>query len=147
MPPVPAYSLCLRKAKVPPRHYRTRVEEMSITIGGYTASGSLVTTVIFFVIGWIISTIIIYVITTLMGEKEGIGTAVLAALVGAIIYSIAYFFLGQGLWAGLIGGFFWLIALGSLYEIGWLRALLTAIIVWIVAIIVGYVLPTIVGPL
>jgi Na+/melibiose symporter-like transporter len=108
---------------------------------------SLVSTAVFFVIGWIISTIIIYAVTSLLGEKEGIGTALLAALVGAIIYALAYYFLGQGLIAGLVGGFVWLLALGSLYEIGWLKALLTAVIVWIVAIIVGWFLPTIIGPL
>ena len=144
---MPTHGLRLRKVKVPALHYRTRVEEVSITIGGYTVPGSVLTAVIFFVIGWIISTIIIYVITTLLGEKEGIGTALLAALVGAIIYALAYFFLGQGLIAGLIGGFVWLLALGGLYEIGWLKALLTAVVVWVVAIVVGWFLPTVIGPL
>ncbi|HEY4657319.1 MAG TPA: hypothetical protein VIH34_02415 [Candidatus Bathyarchaeia archaeon] len=41
----------------------------------------------------------------------------------------------------------WLYSLGSLYKIGWLRALVIAIVVWISATIVGIVLPTIVGPL
>lgn len=110
-------------------------------------SASLASTVVFFVIGWIISAIIIYVVTRLFDAKEGIGTALLAALVGAIIYALAYFFLGQGLWAGVIGGFVWLLALGSLYEMGWLKALVVAVVVWIVAAIVGFVLPTVVGPL
>jgi len=30
---------------------------------------------------------------------------------------------------------------------GWLKALGVAVIVWIVAVIVGFVLPTVVGPL
>lgn len=110
-------------------------------------AASVVSTVVFFVIGWVISTIIIYAVTTLLGEKEGIGTAMMAALVGAIIYALAYFFLGQGLLAGLIGGFVWLLALGSLYKTGWLKAFLTAVIVWIVAIVVGWFLPTVIGPL
>jgi len=110
-------------------------------------SVSLASTVVFFVIGWIVSAIIIYAVTRLFEAKEGIGTAFLAALVGAIIYAIAYFFLGQGLWAGLIGGFVWLLALRGLYDIGWLKALAVAVVVWIIAIIVGWFLPTIVGPL
>lgn len=112
--------------------------EMAVSLGA---------TAVFFFVGLIITAIIIYVVTKLFREKEGIGTALLAALVGAVIYALAYFFLGQGLLAGLIGGFVWLLALGTLYKMGWLKAFIVAIIVWIVAAIVGLVLPTVVGPL
>jgi len=108
---------------------------------------AIVNTIIFFLVGLIVSTIIIYVVTKLFGEKEGVGTAVLAALVGAIIYALAYYFLGEGLLAALIAGFVWLLALGSLYSMGWWRALGVAIIVWIVAFLVGFILPTVIGPL
>ncbi len=102
---------------------------------------------IFFLVGLIISTIIIYVVTKLFGEKEGVGTAILAALIGAVIYALAYYFLGEGLLAALIAGFVWLLALGGLYNMGWWKALGVAIIVWVVAFIVGLILPTVVGPL
>lgn len=102
---------------------------------------------IFFLVGLIISTIIIYVITKLFEEKEGIGTALMAALVGAVIYALAYYFLGHGLLAALIAGFVWLLALGGLYSMGWWKALGVAIVVWIVAFFVGFILPTVVGPL
>jgi len=108
---------------------------------------TLAATAVFFIVGLIVSAIIIYVVTKLFGEREGIGTALLAALAGAIIYALAYYFLGHGLLAALIGGFVWLLALGSLYKIGWLKALVVAVIVWIVAAIVGFLLPTVVGPL
>jgi len=104
-------------------------------------------TVIFFLIGLAISTIIIYVITKLFEQKEGVGTAILAALVGAVIYALAYYFLGEGLLAALIAGFVWLLALGSLYSMGWWKALGVAIVVWIVAFFVGFIFPTVVGPL
>jgi hypothetical protein len=106
-------------------------------------------TVIVFVISLIISAIIIYVVTKMFGEKEGFGTALLAAFIGAIIYAAAYYFLKPELgWlASLIGGIAWLIALGFLYGIGWLKALVIAIIVWIIAAIVGIFLPTMIGPL
>jgi len=110
-------------------------------------SVSLGEALIFFLVGLIVSTIIIYVITKLFEEKEGVGTAILAALVGAVIYALAYYFLGQGLLAALIAGFVWLLALGSLYSMGWWKALGVAIIVWIVAFFVGFILPTVVGPL
>jgi len=104
-------------------------------------------TVLIFVVGLIISTIIIYVISKLFGQKEGIGRAFVTAIVGAIVYSVAYFILGNGLLAALIGGFVWLVALRGLYDIGWFRAFLIAIIVWVAAAIVGFLLPTVPGPL
>ncbi|MFW6144230.1 MAG: hypothetical protein ACOC55_01480 [Candidatus Natronoplasma sp.] len=105
------------------------------------------TALIYFLIALIISAIIIWVITKLFGEKEGFGTALLAALVGAIIYTLAYFLLGDGLISAILAGIVWTLALGSLYNMGWLKAIVTAVIVWIVAIIVGMFLPTVVGPL
>ena len=120
---------------------------MPTTIGGYTLAGSLLGAVIFFVIGWLISAIIIYFVTKLFEQKEGFGTAFLAALVGAIIYALAFFFLGSGLLAGVVAGLGWLIALAALYEMSGLRALAVAVVVWIVAVIVGWFLPTVLGPL
>jgi hypothetical protein len=73
----------------------------------------------------------------------------LAAFIGAIIYAAAYYFLKPevGWLASLIGGIAWLIALGSLYGFGWLKALVIALIIWIIAAIVGIFLPTMIGPL
>jgi len=107
-------------------------------------------TVIVFLISLVVSAIIIYIVTKIFGEKEGFGTALLAAFIGAIIYAAAYYFLKPELgWlASLIGGIAWLIALGFLYGIGWLKALGIALIVWIIAAIVGILdLPTMIGPL
>lgn len=106
-------------------------------------------TVIVFFISLVVSAIIIYVVTKIFGEKEGFGTAVLAAFTGAIIYAATYYFLRPELgWvASIIGGIAWLIALGFLYSIGWLKALGIAIIVWIIAAVVGFFLPTVIGPL
>ncbi len=108
-----------------------------------------VAAVIVFLISLIISAIIIYVVTKLFGEKEGFGTALLTAFIGAIIYAATYYFLRPELgWlASLIGGIAWLIALGFLYSIGWLKALGIALIVWIIAAIVSFFLPTMIGPL
>jgi len=108
---------------------------------------SIVATLLTFVIQLIISTLIIYVVTKLMGETEGIITAVLAALIGTVIYSAAYYVLGAGWIAAIIGGIVWLLALQYLYKIGWLKSLAIAVIVWIVAVIVGFFLPTLTGPL
>jgi len=108
-----------------------------------------IATIIVFLISLVISAIIIYVVTKIFGEKKGFGTALLAAFIGTIIYAATYYFLSPELgWlASLIGGIAWLIALGSLYGIGWLKALGIALIVWIIAAIVSFVLPTVIGPL
>ena len=102
---------------------------------------------IVFVVGLIISTVIIYITTKLFGQKEGLGRAFLTAVIGAAVYSIMYFIFGTGWIAAIVGGLVWLIALRALYDIGWLRALVIAVIVWIAATIVGLLLPTAPGPL
>ena len=100
-----------------------------------------------FVIGLVISTIIVYIVTKLFGEKEGIGRAFLTAIIGSVAYSIVYFLLGNGWLAAIVGGIVWLIALRAIYDIGWLKALVVAVIIWIAATIVGLLLPTAPGPL
>jgi hypothetical protein len=94
----------------------------------------------------IVSTIVIYIVVKLFGEEEGITTALLAAFIGSVIYSAAYYFLGTGTMATVIGGIAWLIALGSLYKIGWIKSLLVAIVVWVVINLLSF-LPNVVGPL
>lgn len=106
-----------------------------------------VMTAILFVVGLIVSTVTIYVVTKLFKQKEGIGRAFLTALIGTIVYTIMYFIFGQGWIAGIVGGFVWLLALRGLYDVGWLKAFGIAVIVWIAAIIVGLLLPTVPGPL
>lgn len=106
-----------------------------------------VVSILTFVVGLIVSTIIIYVVTKLFKQKERIGRAFVTAIIGTIVYSISYFLLGTGWIAAIIGGFVWLIALRGLYDIGWLKALVVAAIVWIAATIVGFLLPTVPGPL
>ena len=103
--------------------------------------------VLAFVIGLIVSTVIIWIITKVLGEREGIGTALLAALIGTIIYTVAYYFLGQGILPAIAAGIVWLLALKGLYKIGWLKALLIAFLIWIVTAFVSVFLPTVTGPL
>jgi hypothetical protein len=100
-----------------------------------------------FVVGLIISTVIIYIVTKLFGQKEGIGRAFLSAIIGTVVYSVVYFIFSQGWIAAIVGGIVWLLALRGLYDIGWLRAFAIALIVWIAATIVGFLLPTVPGPL
>ncbi|HLG24332.1 MAG TPA: hypothetical protein VI564_05380 [Candidatus Nanoarchaeia archaeon] len=100
-----------------------------------------------FLISLVISAVIIYVATKLFGEEEGFGTAIMAALCGSVIFAIVSYFIGAGLIATLIAGISWLIALGSLYKIGWIKSFIVAVVIWVFAAIVSAVLPTIAGPL
>jgi hypothetical protein len=102
---------------------------------------ALLEVVIGFLISLVVSGVIIYLATKLLGEKEGFGTAIFAALIGAIIFALASYFIVVGWIAALIGGIAWLIALSSLYNIGWLKSLVIAIVIWIFAAIVSWVLP------
>jgi len=110
-------------------------------------ASTLAELVIYLIVGLIVSSIIIYLVTKLFGEREGIETAVPTALVGAIIYALSFFFLGQGLFASIIAGFVWLAALVSMYDMSWLKAGATALVVWVAAALVSFVLPTVIGPL
>ncbi len=95
----------------------------------------------------VISTVIIYFVTRLMGEKEGLVTALIAAVIGTVVYILAYFLLGNGLLAAVLAGIVWLLALKGLYKIGWVKALIIAVLIWIFATIIGFFLPTLSGPL
>ena len=104
-------------------------------------------TVFIFLIGLFVSGIIIYFVTKLFGASKGIGTAILTALIGTIVYTISYHLLGTGWMAAIIAGIVWLITLGALYKIGFLRSLVIAIAIWVSATIIGVFLPTVSGPL
>lgn len=99
-----------------------------------------------FIVGFVISTIIIYITTKLFGQKEGIGRAFVTALIGTLVYFVAYYIFGKGIISALIGGIIWLIALKMLYNIGWFKAFMIAVVVWIAATIIGFLLPTVPGP-
>ncbi len=103
--------------------------------------------VIAFIIETIVSMIIIYIVTSLFGEKASIVKAFVTAIVGAVVYSVTYHLIGNGLLAAAVGGIIWLLVLKGLYNIGWFKAFATAVVIWVVAIIVGIFLPTLPGPL
>jgi hypothetical protein len=98
-----------------------------------------------FIIGIIVSTIIIYIITKLLGEKEGIKTAFFAAVIGSVVFGVVHLFT-SGLLAAAIAGIVWFFALKWLYNMGWLKTIVVAVILWVVASIVGAILPTGMGP-
>lgn len=100
-----------------------------------------------FLASLVISAIVIYLAAKLLGEKEGFGTAIMAAFIGAVLFSLVSYFIGMGWIASLIGGIAWLIALGNLYNMGWIKSSIVAVVIWLFAGLVSIVLPTIAGPL
>ena len=107
---------------------------------------SSTSTIASFLVALIISMVIIYLVTKLLGEKEGLGTAFLAALIGTAVYTLFYYVLGQGLVAAFIAGIVWLLALQKLYSIGWIKSLVIAIAIWLLTSIAGWFHPSLTGP-
>ena len=101
-----------------------------------------------FIVGLVISTIIIiYIATKLFGQKEGIGRALVTALLVQSSIFVVYYIFGNGLLSAVVGGIIWLIALKMVYNIGWFKAFVIAAVVWIAATVIGFLLPTVPGPI
>jgi len=104
-------------------------------------------TIIVFVIGLVVSTVIIFFIAKLFGEREGIKYAFLAAFSGTLIFSIFNNLFVNNIIISIIGGAIWFFALKIIYRMKWLKTLLITFIIWIVASLVGILIPTLPGPL
>ena len=99
-----------------------------------------------FIVGLVISTILVYFTTKLLRQKEGIGRAFVTAIIGTVIYFVTYYVFANGLLSAIVGGMIWLLALKVLYNIGWFKALVIAVILWISSTLIGFLLPTVPGP-
>jgi hypothetical protein len=104
-------------------------------------------TIIRLLVGLLISTIVIYLTTFLLGQRRSIKLAIFAAIIGTVVYEIAYYFLGHGFLATVLGGIAWLLALKTIYRIGWLKSLIISLIIWIITYIISSYLPTTMGVL
>ncbi len=100
-----------------------------------------------FLLGLIVSSLVIYFVTSIFGRGKGIMTAVVAALSGSAIYTLAFMLLSSGLVSTLAGGVVWLLAIKHFYNVGWLRATIIALGIWILTNFVSIFLPTVAGPL
>jgi hypothetical protein len=102
--------------------------------------------ILIFLIGLLISTVVIYLSSLFLGTKRSFKLAFFTAIIGSIIYAIAHYLLGNGLVPAVLGGLSWLIALKTIYKIGWIHALIMAIVIWVLTSIIGILLPTAPGP-
>jgi hypothetical protein len=105
------------------------------------------TSVIIFIIGLLISTLVIYLVTSITRHRRSIKLAFFTAIIGSIVYGIVYLWLGNGFLSAVLGGIAWLLALKAIYHMGWLKALIIAVSIWIITSIIGVLLPTATGPL
>jgi predicted neutral ceramidase superfamily lipid hydrolase len=105
------------------------------------------TSVIIFIIGLLISTLVIYLVTSITRHRRSIKLALFTAIIGSIVYGIVYLWLGNGFLSAVLGGIAWLLALKAIYHMGWLKALIIAVSIWIITSIIGVLLPTATGPL
>jgi hypothetical protein len=105
------------------------------------------TSIFIFLIGLLVSTLVIYVVTFFMRQRRSMKLALFTAIIGSIVYGIAYVLLGNGFLSAVLGGIAWLLALKAIYHMGWLKALIVAVGIWIITTLVGVLLPTAIGPL
>ena len=105
------------------------------------------TSIIMFLVGLLVSTLVIYVVTLFMRQRRSMKLALFTAIIGSIVYGIAYVWLGNGFLSAVLGGIAWLLALKAIYHMGWLKALIVAVGIWIITTVIGVLLPTVIGPL
>jgi len=103
--------------------------------------------IIIFLIGLLISTLVIYLVTSITRHRRSIKLALFTAIIGSIVYGIVYALLGNGFLSAILGGIAWLLALKTIYHMGWLKALIIAVGIWIITTIIGVLLPTSTGRL
>ncbi len=105
-----------------------------------------VTSMTSFLVSLVVSGIIIYLVTMVLGRSRGIGTAIMTAFTGSVIYALAPIVPIDFL-SSIVAGIAWLFAIRHFYGMGWFRAFITAVVIWFVAGIVSRFLPTLIGPL
>jgi predicted neutral ceramidase superfamily lipid hydrolase len=104
-------------------------------------------TIIQFLIVLLVSTVVIYVATLFLRQKRSVKLALFSAIIGSIVYVIAYTRSEDPLISAILGGIAWLLALRIIYRMGWLKALIVAVIIWIIIYLIDGLLPTTIGPL
>lgn len=101
----------------------------------------LIILAILFLLSWFFSGLIIHVSSKILGQKEGFVIAMSAALIGSLIYLVAYFFINESFISSLIATIGWLFALKRLYSVGWIRSFFIAIVIWILNSIMSRYVP------
>ena len=81
-----------------------------------------------------------YVVTLVMRQRRSIKLALFTAIIGSVVYVIAYVRLENDFLSAVLGGIAWLLALKAIYHMGWLKALIVAVVILVITFIIGVLL-------
>jgi len=95
----------------------------------------LITTIIKFIIVLLISTLVIYLVTSITRHRRSIKLALFTAIIGLIVYVIVHFWFENSFLSAVLAGIAWLLAVKTIYHMGWLKALIIATSIWTITII------------
>lgn len=102
---------------------------------------ALIDSVIVFVVSLLIGALGIYIGARVVADYDDFTYAIVTALIGAVVWVVVAFFLG---WIPFLGPLLALVAyiavINVRYPGGWLRAVGIALIAWVAAVVVLYVL-------
>ena len=104
-----------------------------------------VNSIIIFLVHLLILTLIIYVVTSILRKRRSMKFALLTSIVGLIVYWIANSLWENTLVSAFLGGIAWLVSLKTIYRMGWIKALIVAVGVLIIAYIVAAELSRAIG--
>ena len=110
-----------------------------------TVEGLTVKSIIIFLVHLLILMLIIYLVTLLLGKRRSMKLALFTSIVGLIVYWIANSLWTNSLVSAFLGGISWLVALKTIYRMGWIRALIVAVGILIISYIVVTELPRALG--
>lgn len=99
---------------------------------------AMIPRVIEFLVAWGISTIVIYlavIIYPRKREKSDLFNSLVTALLGAIIFEI-FAYLGIAL-GSLLALIIWLFILKKMFKVGWISAVVIAVIIWVLNIVIS----------
>lgn len=104
---------------------------------------ALIDTVIVFVVSLLIGALGIYLGARVVADVDDYGYAIVTALIGAVVWAVVAFFFG---WIPLLGPLLTLVAylavINYRYPGGWVNAIVIALIAWVAAAVVLYLLAT-----
>jgi len=127
------------------------------TIAGYTVTlTSVLITLVGLIILWIVVSIPVWLAgKAVTGGKASFGDAMLATLVGPIVYSIVLFLVALllgvviGSWAYILSLILallaWIWVFKASFRTGWLQAIAIAILAWVIFIILSLVIGALFG--
>ena len=98
--------------------------------------GLTIESIIIFLVDLLILMLIIYLVTLLLGKRRSMKLALFTSIVGLIIYWIANSLWTNSFVSAFLGGISWLVALKTIYRMGWIRSLIVAVGILIITYVV-----------